>query len=114
MLFVKQQKPFTGVLQNSCSETCRLSQLKYGLCFSGVGGRALSLLLKMVTTTEIFHHFFLRFQYNHLQIFLLTATFVKYQKNNMKLRKIKSNIWKDINSLKLLQTLPKITLKKLA
>ena len=44
---------------------------------SSVGGRALSSLLKLVTTTDIFHHFFLRFQYNHLQIFLLTANSVK-------------------------------------
>ena len=45
--------------------------------FNSVGGRALSSLLKLVATTDIFHHFFLRFQYNHLQIFLPTATSVK-------------------------------------
>ena len=44
--------------------------------FSRVEGRALLSLLKMVTITDIFHHFFLKFQYNHLQIFL-TATSVK-------------------------------------
>ena len=45
--------------------------------FSGVGGRAIWSLQKMATITDIFYHFFLRFQYNHLQIFLFTAASVK-------------------------------------
>ena len=37
--------------------------------FNSVEGCALSSLLKLVTTNDIFHHFFLRFQCNNLQIF---------------------------------------------
>ena len=54
--------------------------------FSSVGGRALSSLLKLVTTTDIFHHFFLRFQYNHLLAFLPTAPSINTQKYNTKFR----------------------------
>ena len=45
--------------------------------FSGVVVRAFLSLLKLVTTTDIFHHFFLTFQQKHLQIFLPTAASVK-------------------------------------
>ena len=48
--------------------------------FSSVGGRAFSAFLKLVTTTDIFHYFFLRFQYKNLQVFLPTAASVKISK----------------------------------
>ena len=50
--------------------------------FSSVGERAFSSFLKLVTTTDIFHYFFLWFQYKHLQVFLPTATSVKISKKN--------------------------------
>ena len=54
--------------------------------FSGVGGHALLSLLKLITSKDIFHRFFLRFQYKHLQIALLP---LKSQKDDMKFCKIK-------------------------
>ena len=48
--------------------------------FTSVGERAFWSFLKMVNTADIFHYFFFRFQYKHLQVFLLIATFVKISK----------------------------------
>ena len=63
--------------------------------FSFVKGRALSSSINLVTTTDIFHHFFSHI-YKQWQIFLPTTTSVKISKNNTKFRKIKTKIWKDI------------------
>ena len=46
---------------------------------SGVGGRALSSLLKLDITTDVFHHIFLRFNCTCLQIFFFIATSFKIQ-----------------------------------
>ena len=64
--------------------------------FSSVGGSALSSLLNLVTKTDIFINFSLRFQRKQLQIFLSIATFVKIAENDTKFRKIKTKICKDI------------------
>ena len=56
--------------------------------FSSVGERALSSLLNLVTTTNIFHQ--LLFQYKQLQIFLPITTSVKIVKNDIEFRKIRT------------------------
>ena len=55
--------------------------------FTNVEGRALS----------SFHHFFLGFQHKHFPMILpIVLPPLKSQKNDIKFRKIKSKIWKDI------------------
>ena len=68
--------------------------------FSSFGRHALSSLRKLVTTTDIFHNFFLDFSSKSIcNSALLVLLPLKFQKNDMKLRKIKSKIWKDISSV---------------
>ena len=57
--------------------------------FSSVGGRALSWLLKLVTTKQIFFNFFsLDFSTSACKSSFLMLLSLKFQKNNMKLPKI--------------------------
>ena len=65
-----------------------------GTAFSSAGWHALSSLLKLVTTTDIFHHFFLDFSKSIRKSSLLVLFPLKSQRNNMKLRKIQLNLEK--------------------
>ena len=64
--------------------------------FSSVGGRALSSVLKLVTTTDISIIFSVDFSSSICKATFLVLLPLKSQKNNMKFRKINSNVWKDI------------------
>ena len=61
--------------------------------FSSVGRHALLSLLKLVTTTDIFHHFFLDFSKSICESSFLVLLPLKSEKI---ICKIQSKIWKDI------------------
>ena len=60
--------------------------------FSSVGGGALSSLLNLVITTDIFHQFFSQILEQAIANFLPIGTSVKIAENDTKFRKIKTKI----------------------